>query len=261
MNQNLAGIQQGQPDPEIKQAIVDLGLAYRLLTQFTSFVAVEEMTITRGGEPVKVTVPVEMPEGVSHEGVFGFDMSPAGGVVMSSRAVPLKRGAAKGVASLGYTAAAPAASELQLGVRAADVDFDATVDASAGNSPEAYEAFLKMMDTMEKEGKLKPEEKRERILQVKLAPELQGLAGKVKEDGSFSEGKVQVKDGRIEVTVYLGDASEATMTKLADLGFTVILKPQSANMVIGSIEVKKLEELALLKEVRRVQLAMYSESK
>jgi len=262
MNQNLAGIQQGQPDPQIKQAIVDLGLAYRLLTQFTSFVAVEEMTITRGGEPVKVTVPVEMPEGVSHEGVFGAEGARAGGMVMYSRVVPRKRdAAAKGVASLGYTAAAPVASELQLGVRAEDVDFDAFADARASRSPEAYEAFLKMMDTMEKEGKLKPEEKRERLLKVKLAPELQGLAGKVKEDGSFSEGKVQVKDGRIEVTVYLADASEATMKKLAELGFTVILKPQSANMVIGSIEVKKLEELALLKEVRRVQLAMYSESK
>ncbi len=60
--------------------------------------------------------------------------------------------------------------------------------------------------------------------------------------------------------MYLADASEATLKKLADLGLVVLLKPQSANMVIGSIDVKKLEELALLKEVRRVQLAMYSES-
>ena len=43
------------------------------MTQFTSFVAVEEMTVTTGGEPRRIEVPVEMPEGVSYEGVFGKD--------------------------------------------------------------------------------------------------------------------------------------------------------------------------------------------
>ena len=42
-------------------------------TQFTSFVAVEEMMVTDRGEPRRIEVPVDMPEGVSHEGVFGDD--------------------------------------------------------------------------------------------------------------------------------------------------------------------------------------------
>jgi hypothetical protein len=46
-------------------------LKYRLMTQFTSFVAVEEMVVTDGGKPRRVDVPVEMPHGVSYEGVFG----------------------------------------------------------------------------------------------------------------------------------------------------------------------------------------------
>ena len=41
------------------------------MTQFTSFVAVEEQIVTEGGKPRRVEVPVEMPEGVSYEGVFG----------------------------------------------------------------------------------------------------------------------------------------------------------------------------------------------
>ena len=53
--------------------LTQLGLDYRLMTQFTSFVAVEEMTVTDGGQPRRVEVPVEMPEGVSHDGVFGTE--------------------------------------------------------------------------------------------------------------------------------------------------------------------------------------------
>ena len=43
------------------------------MTQFTSFVAVEEQVVTKDGKPQRVEVPVEMPEGVSYEGVFGND--------------------------------------------------------------------------------------------------------------------------------------------------------------------------------------------
>jgi Ca-activated chloride channel family protein len=51
--------------------VTRLGLEYRLMTQYTSFVAVEDRMVTRDGKPVRIEVPVEMPEGVSHEGVFG----------------------------------------------------------------------------------------------------------------------------------------------------------------------------------------------
>src|SRR4051812_34713342 len=71
MSQDWNGMQSGNPSGDLKQQITDLGLQYRLMTQFTSFVAVEEMTITEGGQPKTVQVPVEMPEGVSREGVFG----------------------------------------------------------------------------------------------------------------------------------------------------------------------------------------------
>lgn len=71
MGQDWLGIQRGVPRPEMREAITQLGLDYRLMTQFTSFVAVEETFITDGGQPRRVEVPVEMPEGVSYEGVFG----------------------------------------------------------------------------------------------------------------------------------------------------------------------------------------------
>ncbi len=71
MGQDYNGIQQGNTRQEIREAITKIGLDYRLMTQFTSFVAVEEMVITDGGQPRRIDVPVEMPEGVSYEGVFG----------------------------------------------------------------------------------------------------------------------------------------------------------------------------------------------
>ena len=44
-----------------REAITKLGLDYRLLTPFTSFVAVEHRTISEGGRLRTVEVPVEVP--------------------------------------------------------------------------------------------------------------------------------------------------------------------------------------------------------
>lgn len=46
---------------ELAKAITNLGIEYRLMTQYTSFVAVEERVVTDTGEPRKVDVPVNAP--------------------------------------------------------------------------------------------------------------------------------------------------------------------------------------------------------
>jgi Ca-activated chloride channel family protein len=71
MAQNWTGMQSGNPGPEIQEAITKLGVDFGLMTQFTSFVAVEESIRTTGGRPMRVDVPVEMPTGVSYEGIYG----------------------------------------------------------------------------------------------------------------------------------------------------------------------------------------------
>ena len=65
MAQDYSGAQRGEMQPELKQTITQVGLEYRLMTQFTSFVAVEEMIVTDGGQPRRIDVPVEVPEGVN----------------------------------------------------------------------------------------------------------------------------------------------------------------------------------------------------
>ena len=71
MSQDFHGLQRGAMRADLKQQITQLGLDYRLMTQFTSFVAVEDQVVTEGGVPRRVEVPVEMPEGMSYEGVYG----------------------------------------------------------------------------------------------------------------------------------------------------------------------------------------------
>lgn len=48
---------------EATKLITQMGLEFRLLTEFTSFIAVEEVIRTQGGKPVKVEVPVELADG------------------------------------------------------------------------------------------------------------------------------------------------------------------------------------------------------
>ncbi|MGV3720484.1 MAG: VIT domain-containing protein [Actinomycetota bacterium] len=65
------GLQTGNPNEEIKQQIIGVALDYRLMSQYTSFVAVEQRVVNLGGKQRTVDVPVEMPEGVAYEGIFG----------------------------------------------------------------------------------------------------------------------------------------------------------------------------------------------
>lgn len=55
---------------EVQKTITNIGLEFRLLTQFTSFVAVEEITRTVGGKPKRVEVPINLPEGMSEDTPF-----------------------------------------------------------------------------------------------------------------------------------------------------------------------------------------------
>ncbi len=71
MSQDLRGLQSGKFNDELKQAIINLGLEYRLLTQFTSFVAVEERIVTDGTKTKRVEVPVIAPSQETYIEIFG----------------------------------------------------------------------------------------------------------------------------------------------------------------------------------------------
>ena len=56
---------------EIQEQITQLALEFRLLTQFTSFVAVEERIVNQNGQPTRVEIPVELPDGVNRATTLG----------------------------------------------------------------------------------------------------------------------------------------------------------------------------------------------
>ncbi len=53
------------------EQITQLGLNYHLMTQWTSFVAVEHKIVNSSGDNQTIEQAVELPEGVSYEGIFG----------------------------------------------------------------------------------------------------------------------------------------------------------------------------------------------
>ena len=61
-----------EQNQDIIDEITDTALDYQIMSEYTSFVAVcEEVRTGPDGNPVTVQVPVNMPDGVSYEGVFG----------------------------------------------------------------------------------------------------------------------------------------------------------------------------------------------
>lgn len=71
MNEDLKAVQEGRYSEELKSEIIRLGEQYQIMTQFTSFVAVEKARVTIGGKPRLVHVPIELPAGTDWSGFFG----------------------------------------------------------------------------------------------------------------------------------------------------------------------------------------------
>jgi len=61
--------------PEVEEMVTSIALEYRLMSQYTSFVAVDESEIGKMVEPARpprrMLVPVPIPEGTRYEGFFG----------------------------------------------------------------------------------------------------------------------------------------------------------------------------------------------
>jgi Ca-activated chloride channel homolog len=60
---------------EFVQKITEVALSYNLVSQYTSFVAVDESRIVSNGRPLKVLQPVEIPKNVNYETAYGERIS------------------------------------------------------------------------------------------------------------------------------------------------------------------------------------------
>ena len=70
---------------EIDSAITNLGLEFGLMTKFTSFVAVEDRVANPNGDPTKVSVPAQLPEGMKPGGFEAEYGGSTGGAVNTKK--------------------------------------------------------------------------------------------------------------------------------------------------------------------------------
>ncbi|MEE8538143.1 MAG: VIT and VWA domain-containing protein [Acidobacteriota bacterium] len=70
------------------EAITQLGLRHRLMTAYTSLVAVDSEVSNTTGNSTRMEVPVEMPQDVSYEGIFGAPANSAAMLRLSAGAPP-----------------------------------------------------------------------------------------------------------------------------------------------------------------------------
>jgi Ca-activated chloride channel family protein len=245
MAQDYAGVQAGTAKPEVKETITQLGLEYRLMTQFTSFVAVEEMVVTDGGTPRRIDVPVELPDGVSREGVFGEQDE--------ERASPLMLAGAVSGKSNGYGNTSTNRRVVNMPVRTkhAEVTKDIKkVKAPAGKLTDTDDALVE--DKPDKT--LTAYEKQQREMIAKVHPSLAALILRLQQKGvaPAAEESKFVRDGKAQVQLWLADKSPAALAELNKLGFEVILDPTTSKLLIGRIAIEKLAALAKLDFVRFV---------
>lgn len=89
----------GQPDRAVVASVTDLGLRFRLMTPWTSLVAVDQWVSNRGGATQSVDVPVELPEGVSPAAIPGPQVF---GARQASGGPQVGNGFVERLRSLGY---------------------------------------------------------------------------------------------------------------------------------------------------------------
>ena len=219
MAEDYQGIQQGSPRKKVREAITQLGLEYRLLTQFTSFVAVEELIITEGGQPRRIEVPVELPEGVNYEGAFGSGDEHG----MSFRQRMVQPTAKMSRSFLG-------------GVVAQESE---VVGA------------LPMVDRMEQES----ESAWRKDSVTKLDSTLESLVEHVEKKDMLPQDVAEhVTDGKVLLQVWLNDTKAETLANLKKLGFEIVAEPKAGNLVIGRLPVEHLKAMTKLSGVTYVAL-------
>ncbi len=214
-------IQQRKPSPEVKEEIIKTALAHKIMTQYTSFVAVEERVVNKDGKLETVTVPVELPHGVSEKGIFGDKSAPS--PVLHSMEYQTRGVVSKMLGAVGRYAGAMTANK---GTRVAEKD--------EAKTPSAADADMT----------------------AKLTPELIELANGPKERGgsrSFTYKGVAVQKGRALVEITLSAVTADALKKLKDMGFESAPDRSTGNKVVGWIPLEKLREMAALPEVTAVK--------
>jgi Ca-activated chloride channel family protein len=271
MSGDFNGAQQGTMRDDVKQAITQLGLDYRLMTQFTSFVAVEEMIVTDGGQPRRIDVPVEVPEGVNRASVFGQEPDSRslngrafgffGNLGSANATIVTKSGISTARASAGRKAAGGGGGiGAGSGGGVAPGQSSSVSGGSSAPQPPKLAPTVTEVLRVDASPQLSADEQRRAQLKTKFHPSVLAVIDRLK-DSKLAVGPDEAKfirNGKAEIQIWLTDKSDETMAKLKELGFEVVLDPKTAKLVIGRLPIDKLAALVDLKSVRYVAPQMAS---
>ena len=243
MSQDWNGIQSG--NSAHKAEIIQVGLEHSLATQYTSFVAVEERTVVSDGKPVKVEVPVELPQGVSPLAVpSGIERLGAGPWSRRDKASAgvgggIGAGVGSGTYALGPAAPPPPGTPGDVSNQTVEVSASTqTIDTIA----------IRPTDKPEKDALLKQ-------AKIKLSPELLAIYQCAASRGvSTTANKCSATPARIKVTIDLTETKANLEQKLKALGFQ-LTSGASTKELSGTIPPAKLGELAKITEVKSVSLS------
>jgi Ca-activated chloride channel homolog len=269
MSQDWADLQTGTVKPEVLKEITQLGLSYRLITQFTSFVAVEERIVTTDGKPQRIEVPVEMPDGMSYEGVFGTGgdkqfhrlatsakLNAAKSASFAVRGIGSGSGAGCGPAlTTGAAALAPPPSPTPSEEQALSTPYRKWLDEdevyiltdqqrAALAVPRAMPEVAQPAPTPD----AKPPVERA-LLESKLSPAVLAQFDCWKKQSSDCK---QGPDGTIEVQLFLIEDPSALVEKLKAIGLEVSQVRSKEKLVIGRLPLDKLTDLAKLQTLKFV---------
>lgn len=248
MSQDWLGIQQGQS--KYKAEIVQVGLQHSLATQYTSFVAVETRTVVQDGRPVRIEVPVELPEHVS---VLAVPTSNQGGYSFNNtQLVTLAPGVA--ATTVEVEAQAPAVETAKAQVT--NVFDDALLHPGDHIDVSKAEGVVDAAKRRAKEKATQREAERAAriaVVQSKLSPELRPVY-----DCFLKPAIEQTKSncslpasGKIAVQVQLSSTTEDVLKKLSKVGMK-FKSGEGSTTVTGEISVAKLEQLAQIAEVTTI---------
>lgn len=235
MAEDWMGMQRGTPKHDTEAAITQLGLDFGLVTPYTSFVAIENRVVNKGGRNRTVEVPVEMPDGVSHEGIFGADRGRVAGNVSAQSA--RKRPAVAAVPMIMKSepsAEAPAPPSLGRGDSR-----QVAADAPAMEAIQSSSIEEKEVDELA--------DKDDNAISSKLAPALQALI-----EGRPAKG-VTVENGWVEVYIEVSDMTVVDAIRRS--GAKIVATTVSAKLVHARVRVSDLAKMSRMSEVTRIKPA------
>jgi Ca-activated chloride channel family protein len=266
MSQDYTGAQGGRMRDDLREAVTNLGLEYGLMTQFTSFVAVEEMTLTDGGVPRRVDVPVELPEGMAEQnalqqlGYFQPSASPTGSMMTYANVGGQNPQNLSSFALPSSQPAAPLNAQIQSPINTGTAPTPPAKPGLTGAKTEteidAAEVVRVESDSpgLPKDPEKVKEAERTAALRKKLHVSLFNIVERLKTpDAQPDEGESKfVREGKAEVQIWLGEKTSEVFAQLKALGFELLLDVETTHVVIGRVPLEKLSALVELKAVRYI---------